>query len=148
MFIPDIAYQFTSKDLTSVFAEILHRGEQVSSTVNSITISLTGIPQDRMLMLSNIAADGVPGATQAVTMILMEVVTHTGLQSALARDRFAGTADLGRTLNWQGQIYVLGQGAGNASALVQVVFDASVNSNTARAAFSGVVVPRGNIAVF
>lgn len=148
MFFPELTYAFTPKDLTSVFTELVHRGNQETDTATTLTMSLSGIPQDRMLMLANVTIDAVPGATQAVTQILLQIETHAALQSAIARERFVVAADVDRTLNWQGQVFVLGQGAGNDSVIASISFDAGVNANVARASFSGVIVPRGNIAAF
>jgi len=146
--VPEICYRFIyPKDTAGPTFEIMTRDVDNAATSATVTISITGVPKDRVLVLQNVNMFADPGAGQAVVQQILSGFTPAGLQFTIARTAKAAIADLNDNLNWQGAVYLPGLGDGVIlSALT--VYDAGVASNALTFSMQGVVIPRGNSAAF
>lgn len=149
MLTPDFTYAFRQpKDVSGPTFEPYLRQGVVQATSGGLTFTLIDLPRDRMLVLSNVVMLGLPGATQACTAFALSATTAAGLQMEIARENFPVVADLRRTLNWQGQIFILGGGLATTLLTAVATFDAGVNQNEIRVGVHGVVIPRANASPF
>lgn len=146
---PSPTYVFTSPtDVAGPTFEPLSRAFQTGGAFLLIEHLLSDVPKDRVLVFTNATVQALPGATQAVTEIKIQIVTQTGLVVDIATDSGPQTADLIRDLNWEGSVYVAGGGDGARTLRIIASFDANANANTATAGIHGIIIPRGNIGAF
>jgi len=148
MQVPEIAYRYIyPKDVSGPTFEILTRVLAGAETGDPI-INFTGIPKDKVLVLTNVAMLANPGATQACTFIGLSGFSSAGAIFDIKVETFPADADENQTLNWDGAVYIAGGVEGQVNLRFSAAFDAGVNSNTLDANFNGVIIPRGNIAIF
>lgn len=146
---PSPTYVFTSPtDTAGPTFEPLSRAFQIGGAFLLIEALLIDIPKDRVLVFTNATVQALPGATQTVTEIKIQIVTQTGLVVDVATSSGSQTADVIENLNWSGSYYVAGGGAGNRTLRLIASFDANANANTLTAGIHGIIVPRGNIGAF
>lgn len=146
---PGITYQFVrEKDTAGPSFEIINRTDQESGSNNPIELFFTDLPKDRILVLTNVTIDANPGATQFVTDLLINGRTGTGTEFGIARATPVFNADENHSLNWSGSVYIMGNAAGEVSLRFAAFFNATAAANAFTAAFSGIVIPRGNAALF
>lgn len=104
------------------------------------------VPPDYNYFLTRVTTRMIPGATQAVTEMEIEIL---GYESAmifrLGSANFAGTAD--KVENYEADVDVCLVG-GVHSILQTTTFDAGVNSNSVRFNTAGYYIPKGNISQF
>lgn len=145
---PDITYRFARPiDTASPTFEVYSRTDSDTQAAIGVSVGFFGLPKDRVLVLSNATLLADPGATQNVSDMRMEFLTATGLNVPFARGQ-AGAGDQRRIENWQGEIYIFGQGPDLFNLLFNATFNAAVNPNLLNASASGVVIPRANMASF
>lgn len=149
MLAPDLAYAFRQpKDVSGPTLEVLTRQQSSSATATTVTTTIMGVPQDRILILSNVSVRGDPGATQACVAIEVRGFTAAGLLFDIITSNPAIVADLTQVLNWQGQVFLLGRGIGETIVEVNCFYDAGVNANANRVGFHGAVIPRANVSPY
>jgi len=149
MRVPEIVYQLArSPQSTGPMLELF--AARAFSAVASTTVSalINGPPKDRVLVLTNVTVDLNPGATQAITRVVISARTPALFVYAIAQIGFDAVADLRTGFNWQGEVAIGGPGVDIRSIIVDCVFDAGVNTNGVTANAFGYVIPRGNIAPF
>jgi len=142
---PEITYRYLLPISTSSPTfEILTQAGSEAATATSVDRTLTGIPRDRILVLSSAVIVGVPGATQACTRLALTGITQAGMEFRIDITHFAAAADVLQDLNWQGEVYIPGRGDSQITLRAQATFDAGVASNSCQAAFHGIIIPRAN----
>jgi len=147
---PDVTYRYLyPKDVSGPTFEILSRSFSSGATAAAtITETLTGVPLDRILVLTNATIEGLPGAAQTIDEMVIQGTTQAGLTYNIAVARPLLAATEGATLNWAGEVYIQGGGAGSATIRLSCVFNAGVAANSLFASLSGIVIPRGNAGPF
>jgi len=146
--VPEIAYRYIyPRDVAGPTFEIMSRSGSTADTAVAVTRQITGVPKDRVLCLSNLAAFINPGATQAGTSIVISGFTQAAASFRIVSDTFVIVADLNHDVAWAGQVFLPGRGD-DPVLTVTGNFDAGVNSNSLSFAMQGVVIPRGNSAAF
>jgi len=147
--VPEITYGFTSgTDVAGVTFEILSRQLSASQSTNPIVFLLNDIPKGRILVLTNVALTGQPGATQLVDEMRIQAVTQAGLIYDIKTDVLVHAADEEVSLNWDGEIYIQGAGDGNTSLRAIVTYDSGTNANTSTVGWAGIIIPHGNVGAF
>jgi len=146
---PEITYRFQyPRDVAGPTFEVLHRVQNADASSTSVALQLSIIPKDKILVLSNISIQAIPGATQACEDIRFSAFTPAALEFNISRFVAAGTADTSVAFNWQGEVYIHGRADNANNVQAAAIFDAGANSNGIRVTFSGIVIPRGNAALF
>ena len=149
MFVPDITYRFVAPtDTSGPTFEIVSRQESLSGGPALTVLTLSDIPKDRILVLSNCELIGIPGATQNVLEMKIQGVTQAGLIFDIDADVRAGNADDSRDIGWHGQIWIQGGGDGTDTVRVSVLFNAVVNANTVTVGIHGIIIPHGNAGAY
>jgi len=149
MLAPDLTYSFRQpKDTSGPTFETFSRQATVSDTSASLTIAVSDLPKDRMLALSNVTILGQPGLTQGVSSMRLHGTTPAGLSFDIFRFNEPLVTDLQRSLNWQGQIFLLGGGSGVTILTASGSFDAGVAANNLHIGAFGIVMPRANAGPF
>jgi len=149
MRIPEIAYRYLYPiDVASPTLELVTR--ELSSTLTNalVELSLTGIPTNKILVLSNVTLLADPGATQSVTFLEVAAFTGAGARFLIAQERPVAVADQNRVLNWQGECWIPGRGDAAISVTVGAGFSAGVAGNNLVLGLFGSIIPRGNMAMF
>lgn len=146
---PELTYRYIYRiDTAGPTFEVLARVFNASGAATLVSINLTGVPKNKVLVLTNVTALSNPGATQAVTAITISMFTSAAAQVNVVQETFPVDADENQTLNWQGEIFIPGRGGTFPSVGMSSSYDAGVASNICGFALQGVIIPRGNIATF
>lgn len=146
---PEICWHFAQpKDTAGPTFEVLAREFDLTGLLLSISLALVGIPKDKILVLTNGSIMCNPGAAQTVTLMELSGFSAAGLRVEIAQQRPEAVVAQDRTLNWAGEVYLMGRGDGEATVRMSGTFDANANNNTLEGFLYGVVVPRGNAAPF
>lgn len=146
---PNQAFQFVSnKDVAGQTFEIISRTFGLADTDAGAEFIIDGIPKDKILVLTNVSMQARPGAGQHIVDMAVQGITAAGLIFDIATERPLIDADQSRSLNWQGEVYIIGTGSGNRTVRLVWTYDAGVASNASNAGVHGIVVPRGNSASF
>ncbi len=149
MLAPDLTYSFRMpKDVSGPTFEILSRDASISDTSTTVTFTLDDLPKDRLLILSNIQVHANPGAAQGMDNIRAFGTTPAGQMFGIARLNEPVVAGLTRSLNWQGQVYIMGGGRGTNQVTIVGGFDSGVAANVITVGIHGLVIPRANAAAF
>ena len=149
MLAPDLTYGYAyPKDVSGLTFEVYTRSQGLSDTATPLVTTLTDVPKDRLLCLSNVSVVAQPGTGQHVTNIQIQGQTAAGLLFEIAFGERPLTVDRDEVLNWQGQVYILGTGTGNIILQCRVAFDSGVQNNVMGVDWHGIVVPRGNSAQY
>jgi len=147
--VPEIVYRLARAPASSgPLLELFSRFDVASATATSVTLTFNGPQKDRLLILTNISLESLPGATQAATRINVTVTTPAGLGYTVALANFLVDADERQSLNWQGELMVGGGGTDSAIITFTGNYDAGVASNQIQVGLFGYVIPRGNVAPF
>jgi len=149
--VPEITYAFnTPKDVAGPTAEVLSRVLNTSGLAASLTVSVTGIPRDRILILQNVAIESFPDALQSVNQIRIQGFTGAGQQFEIARTRPSTPLAVseGLTFNWQGSVWLHGRAGNQVAVSVVSTYNAGVTENFLSVGLQGIVIPRGNVAMF
>jgi len=146
---PEICYRFAGNDFRSLtFETVLRNNDTTANAASIFTALLPEIAKDRILVVSNICAEAVPTPATGVTSISFIGRTPAGLNFSIMRGAFPETADTAVALNWQGEVWISGEG-GNADMIdVRCFFVAAGVSNRLICSMSGIIVPRGNVGNF
>jgi len=146
---PDITYRYIyAIDTAGPTFEVVARGLTVSATNVIAAINFTGVPKNKVLVLTNATLHGNPGATQACIALTLSMRTSANAEINVHQETFPVDADENQTANWIGEIYIPGRGEGNPSVGFTSVYDAGVAANVGNFALHGVIIPRGNVATF
>lgn len=149
MHTPDITYRYTyPKDIASPTMEIMSRAGSVIDNAASITVPVTGVPSDRILVLSNIVIQATPGALESVRDLQIFATTQAGLNFVLAWRELVAVVDQKQTLNWAGEVWVQGRGIENTVVGCFGEFSGAHAGNSVSFGLQGIVIPRGNVAAF
>lgn len=149
MLVPDIAYRFVAPtDTAGPSFEILSRQQSLSGGPILTVLTVSDIPKDRILVLSNVELIGEPGATQNVEEMKIQGVTQAGLIFDIDADVRSGSADDSRDIGWHGQVWIQGGGDGNDTVRTTVLFNSVTNANTVTVGIHGIIVPHGNAGAF
>ena len=149
MLVPDIAYAFTRPtDTAGPTFEILSRQQQLSTAAILVELFLTDIPKDRVLVLSNVAMRADPGSGQGVDELVIQGVTQAGLIFDIKTQFIDGANNIRFNLDWQGEVFIQGAGAGNTTLRAFALFSAGAAANLFQASFHGVIIPHGNVGAF
>ena len=142
---PGITYAFTGpKDVAGPTFEILSFPIQTSTAGVQLFVKWENLPKDKILVLTNVVLSGNPGATQAVTELRLLITRQGGELVTIALLWPVQVNDKLRYLNWQGSVYVMGNGIGQVAVQMQGSFSSGANSNALLGHIHGVVIPRGN----
>lgn len=145
MLAPNIAYAFsTPKDVAGPTFEVVTRTIAETDSVIAITIDTLEVPKDRLLVVANICMIANPNAGNGVVNMVASVITAAGQRVQLMNLELPATADAEETLNWQGEVFVLGGGQDTSSLRFYFEFDNALAANQATASYTGIIVPRGN----
>lgn len=147
MIVPDITYRYmTATDTSGPTFEILTHFETITSVAIAHVFTLTGVPKDRVLLISNVQIEMNATGTESAEHVAIFARTPAGATANLTQEQFpvvqAGTVNV----DWQGQIFVGGSGADNTILQCNAVYDAGVLTKTSHFSVFGVMIPRGNIA--
>jgi len=146
---PDITYRYIyPKDTAGPTFELVSRDLQEAASANNIDIRFAGIPKDKVLVLSNVAMNAVPGGALVVTNMQLSAFTQQGQEFIIAETNPDTSAVRLANINWQGAIYIPGRAADADNVRFLVFFDAGTSSNALRVGLHGVVIPRGNVSSF
>lgn len=143
---PEIAYQYVRpKDVSGPGIEIYSRTLTLINEADASLEQLFGpIPSDKIFILTNVSVFCNPAAAEC-TSISVLMIGPQGIQNTIANENFAGAAATDRSLNWQGEVWILG-GAPNTLRMTAAFDDAVANSMFGSA--FGYVIPRANVAQF
>lgn len=148
MFAPDITYRYIYPiDSAGPTFEILSRVLNNTDTSGTIVVELTGIPKNKVLVLSNASLFADPGAAQTLLTMDLSGLTAAGALFPIV----TGAPDVvakRQALNWSGAAYIPGRGDTDPSLRLTAVFDLGVAGNFAQMSVHGVVIPRGNASSF
>ncbi len=146
---PGITYRYIyPKDVAGPTFEIVAISFNQPGTLATIINNFQGVPKDKVLVLTNAVLIAVPGAAQTIDDIHLDYFTGAGQQIQAMREQPAAAAAQSVTMNWAGEIYLNGRGAGITSVSMAAVFNAGVASNRLVSSISGIVIPRGNSSLF
>lgn len=146
---PEISYRFTTAVNTAgPTLELFSRSVTVAAADNEFTADITGPGVDRILCLTNIAVEAIPGGALSVTRMRINAFTPGGLEFAIATDAVPAVASLRQELNWQGEVYIGGAGVTTRILAASVVFSANTSTNNIRISVFGFIIPKGNIAPY
>lgn len=107
------------------------------------------LPNDRILVLTNIAGALAPGAAQIARSISIQIVDSVRFSSAnaivLQQDFFRPAPGAAQTVGftWSGRVML----PPGATLQANAQFDAGVAVNTLNVSFAGQIIPRGNLTV-
>lgn len=142
-------YGITGQEARGQIFEIYTRHTSTSAASASLTLNFPDIPRDKILYLRNIQCETIPGATQSAINVTVRATTHAGLNFNVAVETFPADADERQTLNWQGDVLLLGPVIASINSVTVIAtFSAGVASNFVSGSLQGLVVPRGNAAAF
>jgi len=146
---PDFTYRYLyPKDVAGPTLQLISRSFDDADTAVQIESSVTGIPEDTILVLTNVTIQATPGATQACNQLQFRTFTRAGLRVWGAFETPAVVADKLESLTWSGEIWVPGSGAGNISVTLRSNFDAGAASNRMFSSINGYIIPKANVAIF
>jgi len=146
---PEIAYRYLRAiDTAGPTFEMVSRDLNNAGSATEVTVTLTGVPKNKILVLSNISAIALPGATFSVVALQLAGFTGAGARLLIQQERFPADADETKTLNWQGEIWLPGRGTGEISVEVEGTFSSGAASNSIFIGLFGVIIPRGNASAF
>jgi len=146
---PGIAYSFMrDTDVAGPTALILSRHFSVSSSLALLEFLFTDLPKDRVLVLTNVAVAGLPGASQGVREVGIQGISQGEENFTIAHDYLPGTNDLRAMINWQGEVYIQGGGPGTTTVRLLTFFTDLTNANTMTIGIHGIIIPRGNLGGF
>jgi len=146
---PEISYRFQyPKDVSGPTFEIVARTLSTSASSLTIQNDVFEVPKDKVFCLSNVSMIANPNATNGVVNMVLSIFSAAQSRVQLMNLEFPATADAEETLNWQGEVYMLGGGAGTVSLRFYFEFDDALAANQAVANWNGIVIPRGNAAAF
>jgi len=146
---PEITYRFIAPtDTAGGTFDLLSRQVSQSAGVVTIEILIADLPKDRILVLTNAALTADPGAAQLVVEMKIQGVTQAGLIFDIATDITLGAADIEKSLNWTGSVYIQGGGVGRNTVRAVALFDAAVAANNITFGAHGIIIPHGNVGSF
>jgi len=146
---PEITYRFgLPVNIMGSTIQTIVRQISVADTATTVTASLTGIPKDKILILANAVLEGIPGATQGVTTMALRGRTIAAAAFTIALSTPVVVADQPIAENWSGEVWIAGAGENATTVELIGVFDAGVASNSVFMHLSGLVIPKGIVAVF
>jgi len=146
---PPITYRYIyPKDVAGPTLEGFVRHRTVVAAATQIEQFVTGIPKDRILVLTNVCMECAPGAAQILENIAVQGFTSAGLQFNIALERPDPTVSADRVLNWTGEVWITGRGEGVNSMRLNSVYDLGVANNTTTFTVFGFIIPRANVAPF
>ncbi|MEE8609034.1 MAG: hypothetical protein V3S55_15630 [Nitrospiraceae bacterium] len=146
---PEITYRYLyPKDVAGPTFEVLIRALNFSDTATVVPILFTGIPKDKILVLTNAMLQADPGATQACTRLTLSGFSSAGALFDIAGVSPDANADEVITLNWQGELFLSGGVEGQSVVRANAVYDAGVAANRIDLSFHGIVIPKANVAIF
>lgn len=150
MWIPERLYRPTPKELMSTQVQFIGDAVLIANTATQLDFTLVAVPMDRTLLLNSFMVDVTPGATQKVTEVKIYVnlfgaknifigdsYNAGGLTGAGARGFLAFTTTIGSNI-------IL---PANSTLMCSIIFDAGTNANAATVHYTGLLIPRGGIAV-
>lgn len=136
MRIPNLLYNFGQlKDLTGGLNLLVTREVTKTVAATLVEISLIEVPADKVLILTAMAAIGLPGAAQAVTT--MQFFSNQMAPPSVEFSWSSGVA----VMNWSGELWVAP--GDQVGAIAQ--FDAGANANTITCGIHGFMIPRANV---
>lgn len=146
---PDITYRFmVPSDTASPTFEVYTRNRTDTQNAVGLSVGFAGVPKDRVLVLTNATMTANPGVGATVIATRMEYLNAFGLNQAFNRTAAGPPINTNVAANWNGEIYIIGQGPDIFNVTFNVTFDIAAAANTVRGHATGVVIPRGNIATF
>jgi len=146
---PDITYRYAyPKDVASNTLEVLVRRFDTTDTATTVFGRFANLSKDKILIITNISGQGLPGLTNSVTDISFTGFTAAGQNFAIAELRPVLVADLTHAHDWSGEVWIPGGGEGSIQLELSAAFDAGVAANRAIFGICGLIIPRGNVAQF
>lgn len=144
---PELAYSFNQpKDVSGPTLELFSRQLATTTATNPIQLAFSGIPKDKILIVTNLSLSANPGATQAVENMSVLGTFPAGIATTIEQNFPLQVADLTEALNWQGEVWIPG---GDQNQLIfSATFDAAANPNFMSVHAYGLIVPRANTANF
>lgn len=145
---PDHTYRFLyPKDVSGSTLETFYR-KQSQTILGDTSFTINGVSKDRILVLSNIIVELIPGLGQSATRLLVLLSPPGGITFNIIVDDYPIVADLDRAFNWAGEVFCIGGGVETPILQFNCSFDAAGVNNIGTATVCGYVIPRGNVAPF
>jgi len=146
---PDLAYHFvTRRDTAGPTFETFSRALTLTANLATLNLTVEDIPQDRVLVVSNIVIQATPTAGLILTTLSTRGFTQAGAEFRLAIEIPDAVITLTRRLNWQGDVFIQGRSPNAENLRMTANFNGAGATNTISAWVHGIVIPRGNIAGF
>ena len=147
---PEITYSFSvPKDTSGPPIELMSRRQSAAVTTQNVTLTFAGIPQDRILVLTNVNLVVTPGAAEQLLHMAVQGFTGAGQVFNIAAETPTTSDGHREVLNWSGEIWF--QGRGQDQTILQALYNydaLGATNNTMTFDFAGFVIPRGNAAQF
>jgi len=146
---PNITYRYNLPiDLAGPTIQTFSRSIFTSASATTITLSIEGVPKDKILILSNAVSEASPGAAQSCTTQALRGRTVAALAFTIDLNTPVPVADQAIAHNWQGEVWVAGAGENATTVELITVFSAAVAANRADLHLFGLIIPRANVAIF
>lgn len=146
---PPITYRYSyPRDTAGQTFQPLYRHISVTAQTAVVTTTFAGIPRDKVLVLSNACVDADPGAAQSCLQIVLRGHAPAGIAFNIRIENFVADADETRSLNWQGEIFLVGNATDQINVRAFATFSSGVAANTTTFSLYGVVVPLANVGPF
>jgi len=146
---PGITYRYSyPRDTAGQTFQPLYRHISDSDTATLVTASFAGIPRDKVLVITNVCVECDPGAGQSCTNIVLRAHAPAGIAFNIAMNFFAAAADESRSLNWDGEIFLVGNARDQINVRAFGIFSSGVAANLTTMSLYGVVIPLANVGPF
>lgn len=141
--LPDFLYKLTERDQQVTPIEIVLNTANNSAAGTQLQIQIYTVPKGKILLLETVGVFAIPGTSQY--LVNWGLVVSNGAQSCIV----AGSQNpVTTSLSYKGGQVFGPMSVGEGSILtVNGIFNAGANSNSFTAAFSGILIPRGNYAI-
>lgn len=149
MRVPDILYRLSrAPGALGPLVELFVRRQETSASATSVSSAITGVPKDKILIVTNLSMDLSPGAAQQIIRCVMSGRTPGGQVFAIKQLGFTEVDAFRTGMNWQGEVSIGGGGTDASILLFDSVWDGGANANQQVVSVFGYVIPRGNVAPF
>lgn len=146
---PGITYRFLYQiDTAGPTLEILSRQASTSGSSAQLNLTLVGIPNNKIFVLTNLTVRATPGTAQQVTRLACFGTTQARLAFNIVEQTKVAVDLEVVTMDWQGEVWLQGRGQDDTNLTINAIFDGGANSNAVNAGFHGFVIPRANVAAF
>lgn len=141
--IGDFLYELTPRDLQVTPLELDFQEQVLNQAAATIQPSFV-VPQGRVLILRSALAEALGGGGQTVSVIQIHFLRQNSTQAfKIISDLIVAGAPASAELAWSGLVLI----PPGASVVALCQYSAGVAVNTARLYTTGILIPRGNLAI-